>query len=83
MKATAVKTAILSEIAAKFSRSGRILVVKEKNGVFYSNTVIEWPIFLKVIRIDQNVTYNILIENQNPSPFLNSRTFTALFKSQT
>jgi len=78
-----VKKVILSEKAAKFSRRGRILVVKEKDGVFYSNTVIEWPIFLKVIRIDQNITYNILIENQNPPPFLNSRTFTALFKSQT
>ena len=79
-KSTASKTVVVGQKAARFCRRGRILVVKDQGKTFISNTVIEWPIFLRLIRKNQNHVYKSLIENPNPPPLLNSRTFRGVLK---
>ena len=74
-EATVSNTVIVSPKAANFCRRGRILVVKNKGKDFTSDTVVEWPVFLKLIRKDQDLIYKFLIENPNPPVFLNNRIF--------
>jgi hypothetical protein len=74
-KSTAPKLVTVSAKAARFCRCGRILVVKERGEYFVSDTVVEWPVFTRLIRQDQNVTYKFLIENPNPPVFINSLKF--------
>lgn len=80
-KSTAPKTVVVGRKAARFCRRGRILVVKDRGKTFVSNTVIEWPIFMRLIRKNQNQVYKFLIENPNPPPLLNSRTFRDVLKN--
>jgi len=72
-ESTAPKTVVLSPKAARFCRRGRILIVKDEFGDFISNTVLEWLVFTKLIRQDQNLIYKLFIENPNPPVFINNR----------
>ena len=74
-KTTAPKAVIISPKAARFCRRGRILIVKARDEDFISETIVEWPVFLRLIRQDQNLVYKFLIKYPDPPPFLNSRTF--------
>jgi len=77
-ESTAPKTVVLSPKAARFCRRGRILIVNNMGGDFISDTVLEWPVFLRLIRQDQNLIHNFFIENPDPLAFLNSRIFTKI-----
>lgn len=70
---TAPKTVIVSPKAARFCRRGRVLIAKNGDYNFTSDTVVEWPAFLKLIRQDPNSVYSLLIENPYPPSFLNTR----------
>ena len=74
-KSTAPKTVVVSYKAARFCKRGRILIVKDRGEDFISETVVEWLVFLKLIRQDQNLIYQFFIEYPDPPPFLNSRIF--------
>ena len=74
-ESTASKTVILSPKASRFCRRGRILIVKDRGENFISNTVLEWPIFIKLIKQDQDLIYKFFIENPSPPLFLNDRIF--------
>ena len=77
-KSNAIEKIIVSKEAAKFCRRGRVLTVKKSNGDFKSNTVIEWPTFIKIIREDQDFIYKLIFESPNPPPFINRRMFIML-----
>lgn len=77
-KSTAPWPIIISPRAAKFCRRGRILIIKRKECTFISETVVDWPVFLRLMKMDENLAYKYLIENPNPPPFLNMRIFRAL-----
>jgi len=74
-KSTAPKPVVVSPKAARFCRRGRVLIVKDDGETFVSDTVVEWPVFTRLIRHDQNLIYKFLIENFEPPAFLNRRTF--------
>ncbi len=74
-KTTAPKTVVVSRKAARFCRRGRILIVKDRSEDFMSETVVEWPVFINLIRQDQNLIYRLFVENPDAPAFLNSRTF--------
>lgn len=74
-ESTAPKTVIVSPKAARFCRRGRILIVKDRGEDYISDTIIEWPVFLRLIQQDQDLTYKFFIENPDPLAFLNIRTF--------
>lgn len=80
-KSTAPWPITISPRAARFCRRGRILVIKREDYAFISETVVEWPVFLRLMRMDENLTYKYLVENPNPPPFLNMRTFKALLST--
>ena len=73
-ESTAPKTVIVSPKAARLCRRGRILIVKDSGEDFISETIVEWPVFLRLIQQDQNLTYKLFIENPYP-PFINNRMF--------
>ncbi|MEM1674688.1 MAG: hypothetical protein QXN24_08155 [Candidatus Bathyarchaeia archaeon] len=72
-KSTAPGVVIVSRRAARFCRRGRVLVVKKRNDTFISETVIDWPAFLRVIKMDEDSIYRRLVEEQSPPAFLNKR----------
>jgi len=74
-KSTAPRTVIVSPRTARFCRRGRVLIVKKRGEYFVSDTVVEWPVFVKLIRQDQDTVYESLIESPNPPAFLNRRAF--------
>lgn len=74
-KTTGPKTIVVSSKAARFCRRGRILIAKSKGENFISDTVIEWPVFLRLIRQEQNLITKFFIENPNPPAFLNNRAY--------
>lgn len=77
-KSTAPWPVTISPKAARFCRRGRILVIKRENHTFMSETVVDWPVFLRLMKIDENLVYKHLIENTDPPQFLNMRVFRAL-----
>ncbi|MBS7606973.1 hypothetical protein KEJ14_03925 [Candidatus Bathyarchaeota archaeon] len=77
-KSTAPWPLTISPRAARFCRRGRILVIKKGDYGFISETVIDWPVFLRLMKMDENLAYKCLIKNPNPPPFLNARIFRAL-----
>lgn len=79
-RATAINNVIVSHKASKFCRRGRILIVKRVNGKFISKTVIDWPAFIKIMRLNEDLIYNLLIENENPPVFLNKRILLKLIR---
>ena len=74
-ESTVAKTVIVSPKAARFCRRGRILIVKDRGDDFRSDTIIEWPVFLRLIQQDQDLTYKFVIENPDPPIFINSQIF--------
>jgi len=80
-KSTAPGTVIVSPRAARFCRRGRVLLAKKKDGIFISDTVIDWPAFLRIIRMDENLVYERLVENSNPPAFINRRTLIAVLRA--
>lgn len=80
VKSTAPGVVIVSSEAARFCRRGRILVAKKWNKVFFSETIIDWPAFLRVIKMDENLIYRRLVDDPNPPVFLNGRNLISLFK---
>ncbi|MEM1550439.1 MAG: hypothetical protein QXR13_00720, partial [Candidatus Bathyarchaeia archaeon] len=81
VRSTAPGIVIVSPRAARFCRRGRILVVKRKNDIFISETIMDWPAFLKMIKMDENLIYKHLVEKSNPPAFLKRRNFITLFSS--
>ncbi|MEM2311451.1 MAG: hypothetical protein QXD79_07595 [Candidatus Methanomethylicia archaeon] len=79
-RATAVDTIIVSRRAAKFCRRGRILLAKRVDDKYFSETVIDWPAFLKIIRLNEDFIYSFLVENENPPAFLNKRILSKILK---
>ena len=79
-KSTAPKPIVVSPKAAKFCRRGRILIAKDRGEDFTADTVIEWPVFLGLIRKPQDHVYKFFVENPNPPAFLNSSTFKKIFE---
>ena len=81
-KSTASGAVIVSPRAARFCRRGRILVVKKRSDghAFISETVIDWPTFLKVIKLNEDSVYKCLVESSSPPAFLNRRSFAKLMK---
>ncbi|MEM2699143.1 MAG: hypothetical protein QXN98_00130 [Candidatus Bathyarchaeia archaeon] len=80
-KSTAPGPVVVSPRAARFCRRGRVLLVRRGNGgTFTSETVIDWPTFLRLIRLDEDKVYKYLIEDPNPPAFLNRRAFAALLR---
>lgn len=78
VKSTAPGMVIVSPRAARFCRRGRVLVARRRNDIFVSETIIDWPAFLKVIKMDENLVYRRLIEEPNPPAFLNRRNLSIL-----
>ena len=74
-ESTAPGTVTVAPKAARFCRRGRVLIVKSRGGNLISDTVVEWPVFVRLIRQDQNMIYEFFIENYDPPVFLNSRAF--------
>jgi len=74
-ESTLPKTVILSPKAARFCRRGRVLIAKKRGENFISDTVVEWPIFVRLIRQDESIIYKFFIENPDPPAFINRRTF--------
>jgi hypothetical protein len=74
-KSTAPKPIVVSSKAAKFCRRGRILIAKDREEDFKADTVVEWPVFLRLIRHPQDHVHKFLVENPNPPVFLNSSIF--------
>ncbi len=79
-ESTAPKTVIVSPKAACFCRRGRILIVKDRGEDFGSDTIVDWPVFLRLMRLDQDINYKFLIENPYPPAFINSRIFKKFFE---
>lgn len=77
-KSTAPKSVTVSTKAARFCRRGRVLIIKSRDGNLISETVVEWPVFVRLIRQDQNIIYKFFIESHDPPMFLNSRTFSRI-----
>lgn len=73
-ESTVPKTVVVSPKAARFCRRGRILIIKDRGEDFISDTVLEWPAFINLIKQDQNLVYKFFVENSSPLPFLNIRT---------
>ncbi|MEM2441904.1 MAG: hypothetical protein QXX99_05990, partial [Candidatus Bathyarchaeia archaeon] len=69
---------IISKRAARFCRRGRVLVAKRRNGIFFSETIIDWPAFLRIVKINENLVYRRLVEEPNPPAFLNRRSLIIL-----
>jgi len=67
----------ISPSAARFCRRGRIMVIRREGNTFIARTVIEWPVFLRLMKMDESLVYRYLVENPDPPPFLNMRTFKA------
>ncbi|MEM2320617.1 MAG: hypothetical protein QXS79_01850 [Candidatus Bathyarchaeia archaeon] len=81
-KSTAPGIIIVSRGAARFCRRGRVLVAKRRNNVFTSDTVIDWPAFLRIIKMDESLVYRRLVEDLNPPAFLNRRNLSFLLNTQ-
>lgn len=80
-KSTAPGPVVVSPKAARFCRRGRVLLVRRgSGGTFTSETVIDWPTFLRLIKLDEDKVCRYLIEDSNPPAFLNRRAFTALLR---
>lgn len=77
-KSTAPWTVTISPRVAGFCRRGRILVIKRGNHNFISETVIDWPVLLRLMKMNEDLAYKYLVENPNPPPFLNMRIFRAI-----
>ncbi|MEM2136672.1 MAG: hypothetical protein QXI93_01805 [Candidatus Methanomethylicia archaeon] len=77
-RATAVGNVIVSGRAAKFCRRGRILLARNVGDKFFSETVIDWPAFIRIMRLSEDFVYKILIEN--PPAFLNKRLLSKILK---
>ncbi|MEM2169347.1 MAG: hypothetical protein QW186_06040 [Candidatus Bathyarchaeia archaeon] len=77
-KSTAPGIVIISKRAARFCRRGRVLVAKRRNGIFFSETIIDWPAFLRIVKINENLVYRRLVEEPNPPAFLNRRSLIIL-----
>jgi len=74
-ESTLPKTVIVSPRAARFCRCGRVLIAKKRGENFISDTVVEWPIFVRLIRQDESIIYKFFVENLDPPAFLNHRAF--------
>ena len=72
-KSTAPSQVVVVPKAVRFCRRGRILLVKKRGESFLSETVIEWPAFLQLLRQDQNIIYQFFVENPDPPVFVNRR----------
>lgn len=79
-RATAVGSVVVSRKASKFCRRGRILLAKRVNDKFISETVIDWPTFIKIMRLNEDFVYKLLVETENPPVFLNKRILSKFFK---
>lgn len=77
-KSTVPGVVIVSRRAARFCRRGRVLLAKKRNGIFISETIIDWPAFLRIIRMDENLIYRRLVEGDSPPAFLNRRNLAIL-----
>lgn len=80
-RSTAPVIVIVSPRAARFCRRGRVLLIKKKDNIFISETIIEWPAFLRIIKINENLVYERLVVNPNPPVFINRRTLTAALRA--
>jgi hypothetical protein len=78
-KSTASKDVVVSSKAAKFCRRGRILIAKDRGEDFTADTVVEWPVFLRLMRQNQDHAYKIFVEDPDPPAFLNNVTFKKAF----
>jgi len=77
-KSTAPWPITVSPRAARFCRRGRILVVKREDHNFISETIIDWPVLLRLMKMNEDLAYKYLVENPDPPPFLNMRIFKAI-----
>ncbi|MEM1514721.1 MAG: hypothetical protein QXH24_01505 [Candidatus Bathyarchaeia archaeon] len=80
VKSTVPGIVIVYPMVAQFCRRGRVLVAKRRNDIFVSKTIIDWPAFLKVIKMDKNLVYRRLVEEPNPPAFLSRRNLKILLK---
>lgn len=81
-RATFPRRVVVSPRAARFCRRGRILVIRLGRGYPSSETVIDWPAFLRLIRMNGDLVYKLLIEARDPPAFLNRRSLSALCASR-
>lgn len=82
VRSTAPGVVIVSEKAARFCKRGRVLVAKKRNNIFISETIIDWPAFLRIIKMDEELIYRWLIVDPNPPAFINRRNLTALLNAK-
>lgn len=75
-KSTAPGIVIVSRGTARFCRRGRVLVTKRRNNTFTSETVIDWPAFLRIM--DESLVYRRLVKDPNPPAFLSRRNLSVL-----
>ncbi|MEM0049245.1 MAG: hypothetical protein QW424_04000 [Candidatus Bathyarchaeia archaeon] len=82
VRSTAPGIVIVSQRAARFCRRGRVLLIKKKDNVFISETIIEWLAFLKIIKINGNLVYERLVMDPNPPTFINRRTLAGILRAK-
>lgn len=70
-RTTAPKPVAVSKRCAGFMRRARVLVAKDAGDHYISETVLEWPAFLRLVREKPDAVYSLLVENPSPPRFIN------------
>jgi len=71
-RATYVGAVSVTSEAAPYCRRGRVIAVARHVARFIGTSVILWPEFLQLIRLDSALVYHALLHNQLPA-FINRR----------
>lgn len=74
---------IVSRRAARFTRRGRVLIALEKDGGFYADVVLEWPLLYKIIRLNHELVYEYFTLNKNCPAFINRGNMPKVLKAIT
>ncbi|NIM44502.1 MAG: hypothetical protein GTN80_02120 [Nitrososphaeria archaeon] len=77
---TTASNVVVSRRVSRFARRGRVLVASDRRDHFYSETVIEWPAFRRLIRQEPDAVYRFLLENPHPPSFINCRNIAAVLR---
>lgn len=76
-RATAVGKVVVSAKAAKFCRRGRVILVLRVGPTNYGVSVILWPTFRRLMKLDTAKLYSLVTVGKFP-PFLGNREYREL-----
>lgn len=66
-RATYVGSISVTSEASPYCRRGRVIALTRQGGKFVGKCMIRWPEFLQLIKLDSELVYNALLENQLPN----------------